>query len=44
VTEYEAGLRAAGFDAVSVTFTHEVADGLHGAIIRATKPLDRGEV
>ena len=44
VTEYEAGLRAAGFAGVSVTFTHEVADGLHGAIIRATKPLDRGDV
>jgi SAM-dependent methyltransferase len=43
VTEYEAGLRAAGFEGVSVTFTHEVADGLHGAIIRATKPADGGE-
>jgi hypothetical protein len=21
-----------------VTFTHEVADGMHGAIVRATKP------
>ncbi len=24
----------------SVTFTHEVAPGLHGAIVRATKPAD----
>jgi SAM-dependent methyltransferase len=38
VSEYEAGLQAAGFADVSVTFTHEVADGLHGAIVRATKP------
>ena len=35
--EYEAGLRAAGFEDVSVEFTHEVADGLHGAIVRAVK-------
>ncbi|MFP5335399.1 MAG: arsenite methyltransferase [Actinomycetes bacterium] len=38
VTEYSSGLRAAGFGDVSVTLTHEVADGLHGAIVRATKP------
>jgi arsenite methyltransferase len=38
VSEYEAGLVAAGFGDVSVTFTHEVADGLHAAIVRATKP------
>jgi arsenite methyltransferase len=36
--EYEAGLRAAGLHGVSVEFTHAVADGLHGAIVRATKP------
>ncbi len=36
--EYLAGLADAGFVDASVTFTHEVADGLHGAIIRATKP------
>jgi arsenite methyltransferase len=35
--EYEAGLLAAGFDQVSVSFTHEVADGMHGAIIKAVK-------
>jgi SAM-dependent methyltransferase len=35
--EYEAGLEAAGFDEVSVVFTHEVADGMHGAIVRAVK-------
>jgi ubiquinone/menaquinone biosynthesis C-methylase UbiE len=35
--EYEHGLEAAGFGDVSVTFTHEVADGMHGAIVKATK-------
>jgi arsenite methyltransferase len=37
VSEYEEGLRAAGFADVSVTFTHEVADGMHGAIVKAVK-------
>jgi arsenite methyltransferase len=37
LNEYEEGLRAAGFDDVSVTFTHEVADGMHGAIVKAVK-------
>jgi arsenite methyltransferase len=35
---YEQGLAAAGFERVQVTFTHQVADGLHSAIIKATKP------
>src|SRR6266581_3153630 len=35
--EYEEGLRAAGFQDVSVTPTHSVADGMHSAIIRAIK-------
>jgi arsenite methyltransferase len=39
-TEYEAGLTAAGFTDVSVTFTHQVGDGLHSAIIKATRPAD----
>ena len=38
--EYEAGLASAGFTGVSVTFTHQVGDGLHSAIIRATRPAD----
>jgi arsenite methyltransferase len=38
--EYEAGLTAAGFEQVSVAFTHQVGDGLHSAIIKATKPSD----
>jgi hypothetical protein len=37
VSEYEEGLRAAGFEDVSVTFTHEVADGMHGAIVKAVR-------
>ena len=35
--EYEAGLEAAGFEEIRVTFTHEVADGMHSAIIKAVK-------
>jgi arsenite methyltransferase len=38
--EYEAALAAAGFTDVAVTFTHQVGDGLHSAIIKATKPAD----
>ena len=43
--EYEAGLEAAGFVEISVEFTHEVADGMHGAIVKAVKarePAGRG--
>jgi arsenite methyltransferase len=35
--EYAAGLEAAGLDDVSVEFTHEVADGMHAAIVKARK-------
>ena len=38
--EYEAGLEAAGFEAVDVRFTHQVADGMHGAIVKAVKTSD----
>jgi SAM-dependent methyltransferase len=38
--EYVAGLEAAGFEDVSVEFTHEVADGIHGAIVKAVKTND----
>ena len=31
------GFEAAGFDQVSVEFTHAVADGMHGAIVKAVK-------
>jgi arsenite methyltransferase len=38
--EYEAGLDAAGFEDVSITFTHEITDGIHGAIVKARTPTD----
>jgi arsenite methyltransferase len=38
--EYEAHLVEAGFTRVSVTFTHPVGDGLHSAIIKASRPAD----
>jgi arsenite methyltransferase len=38
VGEYETLLRRAGFDEIRVTFTHEVADGMHGAIVKAVRP------
>ena len=38
--EYEAGLEAAGFEQISVEFTHQVADGMHGAIVKAVKARD----
>lgn len=36
--EYLDGLAAAGFTDAEVTFTHEVAPGMHSAIVRASKP------
>ena len=45
VSEYVTGLEAAGLADVEVAFTHEVADGMHGAIVRAVKPESmRGEL
>ena len=38
--EYERELAFAGFTDVSVTATHQVLDGMHSAIVRATKPMD----
>ncbi|MEP6853581.1 MAG: arsenite methyltransferase [bacterium] len=38
-SEYLTGLAAAGFTDAAVTFSHEAAPGLHGAIVNATKPL-----
>jgi SAM-dependent methyltransferase len=37
-SEYRAGLAAVGLEQIEVVPTHAVADGLHAAIIRATKP------
>jgi arsenite methyltransferase len=39
--EYVAGLEAAGFNEISVEFAHEVADGMHGAIVKAVRSADR---
>ena len=39
--EYVAGLEAAGFEDVWVEFTHEVADGIHGAIVRPGRRSSR---
>ncbi len=36
--EYESMLAAAGFAEIDVTFTHAVADGMHGAIVKARRP------
>jgi len=38
--EYVAGLVAAGFADISLSFTHPVGDGLHSAIIKAARPAD----
>jgi arsenite methyltransferase len=35
--EYEEGLRAAGFEEVGITSTHEPIPGMHSAIIKASK-------
>lgn len=37
-SEYRRGLEAAGFTTIEITATHQVADGMHSAIVRATKP------
>ncbi|MBO8202018.1 arsenite methyltransferase [Streptomyces smyrnaeus] len=37
-TEYRQGLEAAGFTSIDITPTHQVADGMHSAVVRATKP------
>jgi arsenite methyltransferase len=36
-SEYEQGLRDAGFDDIVVRFTHRVADGMHSAIVQGVK-------
>jgi arsenite methyltransferase len=36
-SEYAAGLEAAGFEQISVAFTHEVAAGMHAAIVKAVR-------
>jgi arsenite methyltransferase len=39
-SEYLDGLRAVGFVDPEVQFTHDAADGMHAAIVRATKPTE----
>jgi arsenite methyltransferase len=39
ITDYTQGLHHAGFEDVSITFTNEVGDGVHSAIVKARKPL-----
>ena len=41
-SEYQAGLEAAGFEQITVEFTHQVADGMHGAIVKAVKTRSPG--
>ena len=36
--EYRDGLTRAGFTGISITATHQVGDGVHAAVIRATRP------
>jgi SAM-dependent methyltransferase len=38
IAEYEQGLAEAGFIDIEILPTHEVADGMHSAIVRARKP------
>lgn len=38
ISEYRDGLTAVGLEDVDVELTHAVADGMHGAIVRAHKP------
>ncbi len=38
ISEYRADLVCAGFTGIEITPTHQVADGMHSAIIRALKP------
>lgn len=42
-SEYREGLAAAGLVDVDVQFTHRVADGMHGAVVKARKPESAGE-
>ncbi len=41
-SEYLHGLTAAGFTDPEVVFTHKAAPGMHGAIVRAVKPINMG--
>jgi ubiquinone/menaquinone biosynthesis C-methylase UbiE len=36
--EFEDGLRGAGFEQVSIEPTHQITDGMFGAIVKAVRP------
>jgi arsenite methyltransferase len=40
IAEYHDGLATAGFADIHISPTHQVADGMHSAIIRAARPAD----
>jgi SAM-dependent methyltransferase len=40
-TEYRDGLAQAGFTSITITPTHQVADGMHSAIVQAVKPQQK---
>jgi SAM-dependent methyltransferase len=40
ISEFRAGLESVGFADVTITRSHDVADGMISAIVRATKPAD----
>ncbi|MEX2274294.1 MAG: arsenite methyltransferase, partial [Actinomycetota bacterium] len=41
IEEFERGLHDAGFVDVQIQVTHDVADGMHSAIVRAVKPATK---
>ena len=43
-SEYRAGLEGVGLTDISIESTHAVADGMHGAIIKASKPATAAAV
>ncbi|MGH3761824.1 arsenite methyltransferase [Actinophytocola sp.] len=42
--EYRRDLAAAGFTDIEITPTHQVADGMHSAIVRAAKPTSARQI
>jgi arsenite methyltransferase len=42
-SEFRTGLEAVGLTDVSVTVSHTVGDGMHSAIVKATKPIAGGD-
>ena len=42
ISEYQRGLAAVGLTGITITLTHQVADGLHGAIVQAIRPVPTG--